>query len=299
MSSLEELERLTRLHEQGEITDEEFEAFKQKILEEEAQEPPTVQDIPVKAQPNMRGTIKDKYDRIKRRIYGENTTPLPTHDPIETIAVPEASGINWPKYIKAFFVLALVGVAGYYGYKAIPKKEVVPTAPAVVADSTVEEEFDDPFALTPQQMATIDTVKFQAMPDSLGYSVNYPQSWLSLQRAVITRGKGKKAVAVVSKNQSLISKDGKFTAQLTVADTAKTNLEKKFKLDTTAVKGRLVNYNSMRYNYYLISGELNGKVFYKKTLLKDSTFKTLTILYPKADTARYNPVAVKMGQSFK
>ncbi|MES2764994.1 MAG: SHOCT domain-containing protein [Bacteroidota bacterium] len=299
MSSLEELERLTRLHEQGEITDEEFEAFKKKILEEEAMEPPTVQDIPIKAQPNLRGTIKDKYDRIKRRIYGENTTPLPMHDPIDTIPVPEASGINWPKYIKAFFVLALVGVAGYYGYKAIPKTEVAPTVAAVVADSTVEEEFDDPFALTPQQMATIDTVKFQTLPDSLGYTVNYPANWLTLQRAVTKRGKGKNAVIIPAKNQSLISKDGKFTVQLTVADTAKTNLEKKMKLDTAASKGRLVNYNSMRYNYYLVSGELNGKVFYKKTLLKDSTFKTLTILYPKAEKAKYDPVAVKMGQSFK
>jgi len=104
---------------------------------------------------------------------------------------------------------------------------------------------------------------------------------------------------IISRNQSLSSKDGKFTVQLVKSDTAKTNLEKKFKADTAATKGRTVNYATMRYNYFLVSGELGNKTFYKKTLLADSVYKTLAILYPKAEKPKYDPVAVKIGQSFK
>jgi hypothetical protein len=298
MSSLDELERLARLHEQGEITDEEYEAFKKKILEEEAKEPPTVQDIPVKPMPNFRGRMRDRYERIKRRIYGETITPLP-HHPVDTVPVPPKSGMNWRKIITAVVVLGLLGVAAYYGYQAMPREEAaVAIAPVTLADSTFEE-YDDPFGLSREQMAAIDTVRFKAIGDTLGYTLNYPENWLTFKPATIRRGRGKNAIVVPSKNQSLTSKDKKFTVTLAAADTAKTSLEKKMKQDTAATKGRSVNYSVMRYNYYLVSGELNNKIFYKKTLLADSTYKILTILYPKEERAKYDPVAVRMGQSFK
>jgi len=62
---------------------------------------------------------------------------------------------------------------------------------------------------------------------------------------------------------------------------------------------RVVTYKVLRRDWFVVSGTENGRIFYQKTMLRDSTFKTFRIEYDESQKQTFDPVTASIARSFK
>jgi hypothetical protein len=62
---------------------------------------------------------------------------------------------------------------------------------------------------------------------------------------------------------------------------------------------RVVTYKVLRNDWFVVSGTENGRIFYQKTMLRNSTFKSFRIEYDKSEKQTFDPITVFIARSFK
>jgi hypothetical protein len=60
-----------------------------------------------------------------------------------------------------------------------------------------------------------------------------------------------------------------------------------------------VTYKVLRKDWFVVSGLVNGKIHYQKTMLRGETFKTFEIEYDAVRGSTYNEVTDRISKSFK
>jgi hypothetical protein len=62
---------------------------------------------------------------------------------------------------------------------------------------------------------------------------------------------------------------------------------------------RVVTYKVLRADWFVVSGTENGRIFYQKTMLRDSTFKTFRIEYDESKKPTFDSITAFIARSFK
>jgi hypothetical protein len=135
---------------------------------------------------------------------------------------------------------------------------------------------------------------FQTYSNSrFNYSIEYP-SRLLIPRGESPQGDG----------QLFASED--LQAQMIIYDTLNVleqsikDLYKQEARDVVTPKiTKRVTYKRQKDNWFVISGYIGPKIFYQKTILSNDMFKTFYIEYPENQRHRYDPILIRLGNSFK
>jgi hypothetical protein len=62
---------------------------------------------------------------------------------------------------------------------------------------------------------------------------------------------------------------------------------------------RVVTYKVLRGDWFVVSGTENGRIFYQKTMLRESIFKTFRIEYDESQKQTFDSVTAFIARSFK
>jgi len=126
-----------------------------------------------------------------------------------------------------------------------------------------------------------------------GYGVSYPQALL------IPQGE-----ADNNDGQKFLSKEG--DVELAVWGTNNVfdeTLQSKFQNEsmghTKEHPDLQVTYKKLGINWFVVSGFIDGKVFYQKTIFDDETFLTCYITYPPERKQVWDQIAATISKSFK
>ncbi len=121
------------------------------------------------------------------------------------------------------------------------------------------------------------------------YSINYPSSLL-IPQGESTNGDG----------QKFASKDGR--AELIVYGSNNAldqTLQQAFDEAKGASGNRVVTYQTMKHDWFVVSGTEGGKIFYQKTYLRGGVFKTMRIEYDEQLKTTYDAITTRVSLSFK
>lgn len=121
------------------------------------------------------------------------------------------------------------------------------------------------------------------------YTISYPSRLLAPQ-GESTNGDG----------QKFASKDGR--AELIVYGSNNAldqTLEQAFNEAKSASGNRVVTYQTMKQDWFVVSGSEGGKIFYQKTFLRAGVFKTMRIEYDEQIKTMYDAITTKVSLSFK
>ena len=122
-----------------------------------------------------------------------------------------------------------------------------------------------------------------------GYSISYP-SRLLIPQGESTNGDG----------QKFASKDGR--AELIVYGSNNAldqTLEQVFDETKGPSSDRVVTYQTIKQDWFVVSGTEGGKIFYQKTFLRAGVFKTMRIEYDEQLKGTYDSVTTRLSISFK
>lgn len=123
------------------------------------------------------------------------------------------------------------------------------------------------------------------------YSISYPADIL-LPQGEAENGDG----------QKFISKDGK--AELIVygsnnaLDQSLKDTYQKAISGSGGSKDRKVTYKKLGDHWFVVSGTDKGKIFYRKTFLKNDAFQTFEITYDQNQKASFDKITEKISKSF-
>jgi hypothetical protein len=95
--------------------------------------------------------------------------------------------------------------------------------------------------------------------------------------------------------QKFVSKDGSATMWAYGSHRLDQSLQDEFQ---SAQENRTVMYKVLKREWFVVSGTENGKIFYRKTLLRGDDFKTFIIEYDEAKRATFDPVTTRVARSF-
>ena len=121
------------------------------------------------------------------------------------------------------------------------------------------------------------------------YSISYPSSLL-LPQGESTNGDG----------QKFQSKDGR--AELIVYGSNNAldqTLEQAFNEAKSGPGNTVVTYQTMKQDWFVVSGTEGGKIFYQKTFLRAGVFKTMRIEYDEQLKTSYDAITTRVSISFK
>jgi hypothetical protein len=62
--------------------------------------------------------------------------------------------------------------------------------------------------------------------------------------------------------------------------------------------GAQVTYKVMRQDWFVVTALVNGKILYRKTMLRRGIFKTFEINYVSSQRSTYDPVTARISKSF-
>ena len=62
--------------------------------------------------------------------------------------------------------------------------------------------------------------------------------------------------------------------------------------------GAGVSYKVMKQDWFVVSALVNGKIHYRKTMLRKDVLKTFEIEYDESQKATYDPVTARIAKSF-
>lgn len=121
------------------------------------------------------------------------------------------------------------------------------------------------------------------------YSISYP-SRLLVPQGESTNGDG----------QKFATKDGR--AELIVFGSNNAldqTLEEAFNEAKSITGNRVVTYQTLKQDWFVVSGLEGGRIFYQKTFLRGDVFKTMRIEYAEQLKTTYDAVTTKVSLSFK
>lgn len=124
-----------------------------------------------------------------------------------------------------------------------------------------------------------------------GYSISYPV------KILIPQGE-----AANGDGQKFLSRDG-HTEMLVygshnVSDQPLQQVYQK-EISSTEHPNRLVTYQVLRADWFVVSGIEDGRVFYQKTLLRGGVFKTFRIEYDERQKGTFDSITATIGRSFR
>jgi hypothetical protein len=126
------------------------------------------------------------------------------------------------------------------------------------------------------------------------YSIDYPKNILMPQEAD-PDGAG---LTLVSKNGDAILSLRAYANALNQSLEEAYNAACREELDQEPT--HTVTYKVMKLNWFVVSGyREGGRVYYKKTILNNRTFKTFIFLYDANKKAVYEPITKHLAASFK
>ena len=65
------------------------------------------------------------------------------------------------------------------------------------------------------------------------------------------------------------------------------------------IRHRVVKYKIIKQNWFVVSGEQGGNIFYLKTIYNNNAFISFHVTYPKSRKSTFNPIVATMSKSFK
>lgn len=76
--------------------------------------------------------------------------------------------------------------------------------------------------------------------------------------------------------------------------------EMKFRLDTGDFRDRerTITYERIAEDFFILSGYVGDKIFYRRTHLQNKMFKTFYLEYPKTEKAKFNEIISHMVKTF-
>lgn len=124
------------------------------------------------------------------------------------------------------------------------------------------------------------------------YSISYPANLL------IPQGE-----SVNGDGQRFLSRDGRtellvYGAYNSLDQTLRDVFEQESSRSTEH-PNRVVTYKVFRNDWFVVSGTENGRIFYQKTVLRNSTFKTFRIEYDNNEKQTFDSITAFMARSFK
>lgn len=124
------------------------------------------------------------------------------------------------------------------------------------------------------------------------YSISYPVNILFPQ-----------GESVNADGQRFLSKDGRtemlvYGAYNSLDQTLGEVFEEESSRSTEH-PDRVTTYKVLRQDWFVVSGIENGRIFYQKTMLRNSTFKTFRIEYDEAQKRTFDPITTVIARSFK
>jgi hypothetical protein len=124
------------------------------------------------------------------------------------------------------------------------------------------------------------------------YSISYPANLL------IPQGK-----SVNGDGQRFLSRDGRTELMVYGAyNSLDQTLREVFEQESgrsTEHPNRVVTYKVLRDDWFVVSGTENARIFYQKTMLRNSTFKTFRIEYEKNEKQTFDSITAFIARSFK
>ena len=94
--------------------------------------------------------------------------------------------------------------------------------------------------------------------------------------------------------QKFVSKDGSATMWAYGSHRLEQSLQDEFQ---AAQENRTVTYKILKRDMFVVSGTGNGKIFYRKTLLRGDDFKTFIIEYDEGERATFDPITARVARS--
>jgi hypothetical protein len=95
--------------------------------------------------------------------------------------------------------------------------------------------------------------------------------------------------------QTFVSRNGRATMWAYGANSLDKSLQEEFQ---SAQENIAVTYKVLQGNWFVVSGTKNGKIFYRKTLMRNEVFKTFIIEYEEPERATYDPITARIARSF-
>jgi hypothetical protein len=95
--------------------------------------------------------------------------------------------------------------------------------------------------------------------------------------------------------QKFLSKDGR--AELTVYGSNRLDRSLQDEFQSAQENGE-VTYKLIKRDMFVVSGRANGKIFYRKTLLRGDVFKTFIIEYDEQERATFDSITARIARSF-
>lgn len=124
------------------------------------------------------------------------------------------------------------------------------------------------------------------------YSISYPKDILYPQGEA-DNGDGQKFLSKEADASLLVYGSYNFNDQ---------TLEERYQEDsrggTMESPDKVVSYRLLKENWFVVSGYVSGNIFYQKTLLSNSQFKTFYFEYPESKRKQYDPIVKQLSASF-
>ena len=121
------------------------------------------------------------------------------------------------------------------------------------------------------------------------YSINYPSSLL-VPQGESTNGDGQKFASKDRRAELIVYGSNNALDQ---------TLQQAFDEAKAPSGDRIVSYQTMKQDWFVVSGTEGGKIFYQKTYLRAGVFKTMRIEYDEQLKNTYDAVTTKVSLSFK
>ena len=132
-----------------------------------------------------------------------------------------------------------------------------------------------------------------------GYCVDYPKE-LVYPQTESENGDGK--VFKNRKGEEILTVFGRNNSD---PDFGHISLEQQFNVDLHGAeeengnKERVINYQKLGNNFFVISGLKKGKVFYQKTIIKDEAFAFAILEYNESEKRIFDKISDRIFKSFK
>jgi len=127
-----------------------------------------------------------------------------------------------------------------------------------------------------------------------GYCINYPEASLVPQEEA-QNGDGRKFTN--KKGEVILTVFGRLSMD---ADGERITLAKQYANDLAELqKASTITYKKMGRDFYVISGERKGRIFYHKMIVKEDAFCFALLEYGNAEKALFDPYAGVVFKTFK
>lgn len=125
------------------------------------------------------------------------------------------------------------------------------------------------------------------------YSISYPSDILYPQ-GVAANGDGQKFLSKDERVVMLV-----YGQEIQQGQSLSSLYKDELSDRTTSKSVRDITYKIIKGKWFVVSGYESGKVFYRKTLMKNDAFLTFRIEYDKLQKSIFDPITAKIAQSLK